>query len=67
MQQSINLHTIFTFASEEAHRLGNIDIMPDHMLLGILRLGAGKAFELLMQNLYQVRLNCFGPANALFD
>lgn len=49
MQQSINLHTIFTFASEEAHRLGNIDIMPDHMLLGILRLGAGKAFELLMQ------------------
>ena len=49
MQQTNNLHTILTYAREEAGRLGNIEIMPDHMLLGILRLGAGKAFELLMQ------------------
>ena len=49
MQQTPNLHTILTYAREEAGRLGNPEIMPDHFLLGILRLGAGKAFELLMQ------------------
>ena len=49
MQQTNNLHTILTYAREEAGRLGNPEIMPDHFLLGILRLGAGKAFELLMQ------------------
>ena len=49
MQQTNNLHTILTYAREEAGRLGNPEIMPDHLLLGILRLGAGKAFELLMQ------------------
>ena len=49
MQQTNNLHTILTYAREEAGRLGNTEIMPDHFLLGILRLGAGKAFELLMQ------------------
>lgn len=49
MQQTPNLHTILTYACEEAGRLGNSEIMPDHIMLGILRLGAGKAFELLMQ------------------
>ena len=49
MQQTNNLHTILGYAREEAGRLGNVEIMPDHFLLGILRLGAGKAFELLMQ------------------
>lgn len=49
MQQTPNLHTIFSYASEEAGRLGNPEIMPDHLFLGIIRLGAGKAFELLMQ------------------
>lgn len=49
MQQTPNLHTILTYAREEAGRLGNPEIMPDHIMLGILRLSAGKAFELLMQ------------------
>ncbi len=49
MQQTPNLHTIINYACEEAGRLGNTEILPDHMMLGILRLGAGKAFELLMQ------------------
>ena len=49
MQQTPNLHTILGYAREEAGRLGNAEILPDHFLLGILRLGAGKAFELLMQ------------------
>ena len=49
MQQTPNLPTIINYACEEAGRLGNTEILPDHMMLGILRLGAGKAFELLMQ------------------
>ena len=49
MQQTPNLHIILTYAREEAGRLGCVEIMPDHFMLGILRLEAGKAFELLMQ------------------
>ena len=49
MEQTQNLHTIFVYARQEAERLGNNEVMPDHMMLAILRLGSGKAFELLMQ------------------
>lgn len=49
MEKTRNLHTIFRYAKEEAERLGNRELLPDHLVLGILRLGQGKAFELLMQ------------------
>ena len=49
MQQTNNLHNILLYAQQEAQRLGNSEILPDHLMLGILRLGDGKAFELLMQ------------------
>lgn len=49
MEQTQNLHTIFVYARQEAERLGNSKVMPDHLMLAILRLGSGKAFELLMQ------------------
>ena len=49
MQQTNNLHTILLYAQQEAQRLGSKEIMPDHMMLGILRLAEGKAYELLMQ------------------
>ena len=49
MQQTNNLHSILLYAQQEAQRLGSAEIMPDHMMLGILRLAEGKAFELLMQ------------------
>ena len=49
MQQTNNLHTILLYAQQEAQRLGSAEIMPDHMMLGILRLAEGKAFELLTQ------------------
>lgn len=49
MEQTQNLHTIFLYARQEAERLGNTTVMPDHLMLAILRLGSGKAFELLMQ------------------
>ena len=37
------------YAQQEAQRLGNSEVLPDHLMLGILRLADGKAFELLMQ------------------
>ena len=37
------------YAQQEAQRLGSSEILPDHLMLGILRLADGKAFELLMQ------------------
>lgn len=49
MEQTQNLHTIFVYARQEAERLGNSEVLPDHLMLAILRLGSGKAFELLMQ------------------
>ena len=49
MQQTNNLHTILLYAQQEAQRLGSSEILPDHLMLGILRLAEGKAFELLMQ------------------
>ena len=49
MQQTNNLHTILLYAQQEAQRLGNSEILPDHLMLGIVRLADGKAFELLMQ------------------
>ena len=49
MQQTNNLHTILLYAQQEAQRLGNSEVLPDHLMLGILRLANGKAFELLMQ------------------
>lgn len=49
MEQTPNFNTILHFACEEAGRLGNTEVMPDHLMLGILRLASGKAYELLMQ------------------
>ena len=49
MQQTNNLHSILLYAQQEAQRLGSNEILPDHLMLGILRLANGKAFELLMQ------------------
>lgn len=49
MQQTNNLHTILLYAQQEAQRLGSSEILPDHLMLGIVRLADGKAFELLMQ------------------
>ena len=49
MLQTNNLNTILLYAQQEAQRLGNSEVLPDHLMLGILRLANGKAFELLMQ------------------
>ena len=44
-----NLNKVIIYAQEEAERLVSKRIEPDHLLLGILRLGEGSAFEVLQQ------------------
>lgn len=42
------LRQIVTSASEEAKRLGNSKIYPEHLFLGLLRLSRGRAIDVLM-------------------
>jgi len=44
---SETLHNILLFSAQEAERLGNNYVGPEHLLLGLLRNGDGKAIELL--------------------
>ncbi len=44
---SETLHNILLYSAQEAERLGNNYIGPEHLLLGILRNGTGKAVDLL--------------------
>jgi len=41
------LHNVFLYSTQEAERLGNNYIGPEHLLLGILRNGSGKAIDIL--------------------
>ena len=50
MEITQNLNSILTYAKQEAQRLGSDQIQPEHLLLGILRLGKGKAYQLLIQS-----------------
>lgn len=42
------LKQIMTCAGEEAKRLGNSKIYPEHLFLGLLRLSHGRAIDVLM-------------------
>lgn len=44
-----NLNKIIVFAQEEAERLLSTSVEPEHLLLGILRLGEGSAYDILCQ------------------
>jgi len=47
---SETLHNILLFSAQEAERLGNNYVGPEHLLLGLLRNGNGKAIEMLNQS-----------------
>ena len=42
------LKQIMTSAGEEARRLGNSKIYPEHLFLGLLRLNQGRAIDVLV-------------------
>ena len=44
-----NFNSILTYAQEEAQRLQCPRVEPEHLLLAIIRLGEGSAYELLLQ------------------
>ena len=48
-QFSQRVSDVLTYSKEEANRLRNSLISPEHLLLGILRDGSGKAMEVLMK------------------
>lgn len=47
MPQTIRVNKILIYAREEAERLQNTQVMGEHLLLGILRLGEGTAYDVL--------------------
>ena len=48
MQITLRLNKILYYAKDEAERLSCSQIVPEHLLLAILRLGEGSAYDLLM-------------------
>jgi ATP-dependent Clp protease ATP-binding subunit ClpC len=55
---SQRIKDVLTYSKEEAIRLGNKEIGPEHLFLGILREGEGVAINVLMSlrvNLYELR------------
>lgn len=49
MTYTENLYKVLQFSRQEAERLGNEAIAPEHLLLGLLRLGEGRACDMLRQ------------------
>lgn len=47
---SEQLHNVLLYSTQEAERLGNNYVGPEHLLLGLLRNGTGKAIEILNQS-----------------
>jgi len=55
---SQRIKDVLTYSKEEAIRLGNSEIGPEHLFLGILREGEGVAIDVLITlgaNLYDIR------------
>ena len=44
-----NLNKALLFSRQEAERLGSEYITPDHLLLGLIRLGEGRAYDLMKE------------------
>lgn len=54
------LHNVLQYSTQEAERLGNDYVGPEHLLLGLLRNGKGKAIDVLLKlqvNLARVKQN----------
>lgn len=47
VKYSEQLNNVFTYSVQEAERLGNAYVGPEHLLLGLIREGSGKAFDVM--------------------
>ena len=64
-QFSQRVSDIITYSKEEANRLRNRYIGPEHLLLGMLRDGGGKAIEILMR--LDIDSESFMPQTTLLE
>jgi ATP-dependent Clp protease ATP-binding subunit ClpC len=63
---SQRIKDVLSYSKEEAIRLGNSEISPEHLFLGILREGEGIAIDVLVTlgaNLYELRKEVEGSLN----
>ncbi|MBN1597853.1 MAG: ATP-dependent Clp protease ATP-binding subunit [Bacteroidales bacterium] len=63
---SQRIKDVLSYSKEEAIRLGNTEIGPEHLFLGILREGEGIAIDVLVTlgaNLYELRKDIEGTLN----
>ncbi|MBN1952740.1 MAG: ATP-dependent Clp protease ATP-binding subunit [Bacteroidales bacterium] len=63
---SQRIKDVLSYSKEEAIRLGNTEIGPEHLFLGILREGEGIAIDILVTlgaNLYELRKEVEGTLN----
>ena len=63
---SQRIKDVLSYSKEEAIRLGNTEIGPEHLFLGILREGEGIAIDVLVTlgaNLYELRKEVEGSLN----
>ncbi len=49
VKYSEQLNSIFSYSIQEAERLGNAYVGPEHLLLGLIRFGNSRAFALMLQ------------------
>ena len=47
MEYTARLKTIISYAGQETVRLGNSHVSPEHLMLGILRMAEGTAYDIL--------------------
>ncbi len=60
MDYTTRLRNIISYAGQETVRLGNANVSPEHLMLGILRLGEGTAYDILIKcnvNIQQLKFN----------
>ncbi len=50
-----NLFTALKFCQQEAERHGNKNVTPEHLMLGLLRLGTGRAWKMLHETIGDTR------------
>ncbi len=65
---SQRIKDVLSYSKEEAIRLGNTDIGPEHLFLGIFREGEGIAIDVLVTlgaNLYELRKDVEGSLKSV--
>ena len=63
MEYTARLRNIISYAGQETVRLGNAQVAPEHLMLGLIRLGEGTAYDILSKT----KLNFIDFRHALED